>query len=630
MASLTGNQINNTYQGLLKTENNGAIGATAINLTDGVGNQTGLSLNASLNEFKFMKPNAEFSVANSNFDITTYPMSATSGDNTYLNFKDQNGQYPAYISQDRYGSLYFNNVNGDQGEAHVFRSKTNTGTTTPAKIAMDAYNSVNNSNNWYLGYQQSVDSLSYNSGTGDLTLGRQDATDLVVNIPGGGVTSLNTLTGGLTLAAGTGISVTDNGTDTITITSTGGGGSAGLVSGTAPDSMRSADALTTTASVSIFPNDIILGNGAKSTYTTATNDYTTSGGIAIGENAEIRKTNDYSFAPSQNAIAIGKNALAYLSTSPTEGAIAIGSNARAQNTRSVSIGCNPVASGDSAIVIGHRSISGTSSYSITMGDSVTNSGYSGIMMGSGGASLTGGGFGQTSINMGYASVVSSQSSISLGNSNTVASLESAVIGRSNGIATSVNGSFIIGNNNNINNNSGAGGFGNFILGDYCSTNGGNYNTILGGNSVNLPAGQNDNVSIGRTNGIGAGTSNSIMIGLVSQIYANSGDSVTIGRSSQIGSATSAASNSVAIGRDAKVLGGGNSTSVGAFSQTTAPNATAVGYQAVAANSGWTATPQLEITNYATLNFADDAAAATGGVPLGGIYHNAGALRIRIV
>jgi hypothetical protein len=30
------------------------------------------------------------------------------------------------------------------------------------------------------------------------------------------------------------------------------------------------------------------------------------------------------------------------------------------------------------------------------------------------------------------------------------------------------------------------------------------------------------------------------------------------------------------------------------------------------------------------NYADDTAAATGGVPIGGIYHNAGAIRIRIV
>lgn len=34
--------------------------------------------------------------------------------------------------------------------------------------------------------------------------------------------------------------------------------------------------------------------------------------------------------------------------------------------------------------------------------------------------------------------------------------------------------------------------------------------------------------------------------------------------------------------------------------------------------------------YASLNFTNDTTAAAGGVPLGGVYHNAGALRVRIV
>ena len=38
---------------------------------------------------------------------------------------------------------------------------------------------------------------------------------------------------------------------------------------------------------------------------------------------------------------------------------------------------------------------------------------------------------------------------------------------------------------------------------------------------------------------------------------------------------------------------------------------------------------IEIEAYAALDFANDAAAATGGVPLGGIYHKAGELRVRV-
>lgn len=40
-------------------------------------------------------------------------------------------------------------------------------------------------------------------------------------------------------------------------------------------------------------------------------------------------------------------------------------------------------------------------------------------------------------------------------------------------------------------------------------------------------------------------------------------------------------------------------------------------------------PALTLVDYASYNFADDSAAATGGISLGGIYHNAGALRVRI-
>ena len=47
-------------------------------------------------------------------------------------------------------------------------------------------------------------------------------------------------------------------------------------------------------------------------------------------------------------------------------------------------------------------------------------------------------------------------------------------------------------------------------------------------------------------------------------------------------------------------------------------------------SGATFVENLVIFNYSNLNYADDTAAAAGGVVLGQVYHNAGALRVRIV
>jgi hypothetical protein len=38
---------------------------------------------------------------------------------------------------------------------------------------------------------------------------------------------------------------------------------------------------------------------------------------------------------------------------------------------------------------------------------------------------------------------------------------------------------------------------------------------------------------------------------------------------------------------------------------------------------------IVMTDYAALNFTGDTAAAAGNVPLGGLYHDAGAMRIRI-
>ena len=44
----------------------------------------------------------------------------------------------------------------------------------------------------------------------------------------------------------------------------------------------------------------------------------------------------------------------------------------------------------------------------------------------------------------------------------------------------------------------------------------------------------------------------------------------------------------------------------------------------------TVTGILSISGLLALNYASDAAAAAGGVPIGGLYHNAGAVRVRLV
>jgi hypothetical protein len=88
----------------------------------------------------------------------------------------------------------------------------------------------------------------------------------------GGVTSLNSLTGGLTIVAGTGIAVTPSGSN-ITIASSGGGGSAVLTRGNYNSGAAGGRAYTTIyQNTSSFPMLVVVGDGALSTNLVAKSD----------------------------------------------------------------------------------------------------------------------------------------------------------------------------------------------------------------------------------------------------------------------------------------------------------------------------------------------------------------------
>ena len=66
--------------------------------------------------------------------------------------------------------------------------------------------------------------------------------------------------------------------------------------------------------------------------------------------------------------------------------------------------------------------------------------------------------------------------------------------------------------------------------------------------------------------------------------------------------------------------------------TVANNATVSGTitsDVVVATTTLTASAAVVLSSYATLDFLNDGAAATGGVALGGVYHTAGALKVRV-
>ena len=492
MASLFNTQINNTYPGLLKTDNNAAIGSSAIDITDGVGNQTGLSLELGAQAFRFDQANPHLQVRNTNFTANSYPMSGTAGDTTFFEFMDSTGTFTGSIGQDRYGSLYYSNLHA--GESHVFNAYTPLGATTPAVIRMDTWNSANNSNNWYTGYTERITAGSYDGGTENLTLTKPDGSDIVVNIPSGG-----------------------------------GGGAAGLINGTGANSLKNADSLVATPAIAGATLSIALGDNAKAN---------SSGVVAVGAGSgqlNAGATNNWA------SCAFGQNA-----NFDANGCIAFGPATDALGSSSIAIGDGAQASGGNAVVIGGSAAA----------------------------------LGNRSVSVGYNADVLNGSN----NCN--------IIGADSFVTSGSENSIIAGYANSI-----PSGFG---------------NTLIGCQAINMPSGQNDNTAIGRISGFGTGTSNSIAIGLVASMGSGANDSVAIGRQAAVGNQ---AAGSTAIGKNA---------------QATAQGSTAIGANAVAANPQWAAVKQLEINNYATLNFADDAAAAAGGVPLGGIYHNAGALRIRIV
>ena len=168
-------------------------------------------------------------------------------------------------------------------------------------------------------------------------------------------------------------------------------------------------------------------------------------------------------------------------------------------------------------------------------------------------------------------------------------------------------------------------FGNFAIG-YGSGNNGmtaiNGSSIFGANGF----GALYNASFARAVQIGwygFADTEGVSIGAYSKGEVNS---VGIGHQAKN---TASGDGQVAIGYFARTQNAGG-VAIGHGAQSQAASAVAIGKDTIAANANYVAVPYLEITNYSSLNYADDAAAATGGVPLGGVYHTSGALKIRTV
>lgn len=154
-----------------------------------------------------------------------------------------------------------------------------------------------------------------------------------------------------------------------------------------------------------------------------------------------------------------------------------------------------------------------------------------------------------------------------------------------------------------------------IVGGYGNVNGGEVNLTHG--SQNTTQGKNGSIIAAQgsqlqgdtsTNQycfIGAGYTNIIATSLRTSILSGEYNTIT------------SSPNSSIIGGTGNTLSGKTSVVMVGCSGRTA----SISYATFVEN--------LVVFNYASLNYADDTAAAAGGVVLGQIYHNSGALRIRI-
>ena len=194
-----------------------------------------------------------------------------------------------------------------------------------------------------------------------------------------------------------------------------------------------------------------------------------------------------------------------------------------------------------------------------------------------------------------------------------------------------------------------GGNGNSVIGNYSTILGGNSNTnsgqwsgMIATDSSNCSGQRTMVASCHNSDILGSPRFSTIMGGWGHSIStaANDDSLMILGGQDNIINNVGGSSNYSTImqGSDQTISNSTNSIIVGGSNNTLAggTNVIMLGCSARTSTSDYTtyvetleAFDGVVLRNYASLNFASDAAAATGGVPLGGMYHNSGDMKIRI-
>lgn len=221
-----------------------------------------------------------------------------------------------------------------------------------------------------------------------------------------------------------------------------------------------------------------------------------------------------------------------------------------------------------------------------------------------------------------------------GNTITSASYASAIAAGQGNSITNGYYSFIAGRQNVIN---GTGSYPGAIVGASNATITNSNGTIIAGYGNTLTAAGSDSAIFGgRNNNIsGAGDPGNHIVGGSSNTIDNSPGTKNVIVGGESNNVRSSSFSSGVFGGSTNTIsssGGRNAIIASTGSQVTGTTANAVmiGTQTRNADRGnCVFVENLKLFNYASLNFADDTAAAAGGVVLGQVYHNNGAMRIRI-
>ena len=370
---------------------------------------------------------------------------------------------------------------------------------------------------------------------------------------------------------------------------------AGFVNGTGTNSLKQADALTTNAANASQNSAIAIGNGAAATGNES---------VAIGDFAE--STNVGCLAIGQYAAATGLYASAWgrTASAASDGAVAFGQQSTVPFTVPGGVAMGRQVTADLADTTHVRALKIVAPDGGTGGNGITflsPNGTAGLItltdlseLAVNGTPIGGGG--------GAAGLVAGTGTDSI--------ISADSLGTTPNIADVAN-TIAIGD---ALNNSGIGG-GTIMLGKNWNQTYGRDGIFIGTNSNIQSVGQNDMIVIGNNDAINSFQSNGgIAIGNQSGIQgASNGYSIAIGYNAKAG-INSTTDQCIALGYNSSV---------------TASGGVALGAGVTAATVNTATVNLLQIAGYATMNFADDTAAATGGIPLGGVYHTSGALKIRI-